>query len=159
MTAVYYPLNRSDGDLYIDKTSVFNSKQKAMKYILILILSLTTIETFCQVTSIWKGNTPGHEVQWEYASNWSNNRIPDEFTDVIIPLDITLGKNYPVIRTLNVEVNSLFIEAGAEILIDMACMASFSPSKLHSLLTLSSPRKNWRNRNSLPTQEVQLTLK
>ena len=69
----------------------------------------------------WKGNTPGHELEWQYASNWSNNRIPDEFTDVVIPYDETLGKNYPVVQTTNVEINSICIRLGAQIQIESAC--------------------------------------
>ena len=117
-----------------------------MKYILILTLSMTTIECFCQVPSIWKGNTPGHEVEWAYASNWSNNRIPDEFTDVVIPFDITLGKNYPVIRTPNVEVNSLSVIAGAQIQMDAACTiriltsnTNLSPQTLVTTKDLEQP--------------------
>jgi hypothetical protein len=93
-----------------------------MKSILILLLTLSTINGFCQITSIWKGNTPGHKMEWDFASNWSNNRIPDEFTDVMIPVDITLGNNYPVISNGSVEVNSLTVSSGAHIQVDPGCL-------------------------------------
>src|SRR5687767_4032770 len=84
-----------------------------MKPILILLLLTASLQGFAQVTSKWRGNTPGHEHDWNYASNWSNNRVPDEFTDVIIPLDIALRYSYPVIQSGYVEINSLHVWPGA----------------------------------------------
>jgi len=84
-----------------------------MKNMLILLLVMITANSFAQITSIWKGNTPGHESQWECPSNWSNNRVPDEFTDVIIQVDISNDYHYPVFNMSETEINSLRIWPGA----------------------------------------------
>lgn len=84
-----------------------------MKPILILLLITASFQASSQVTSKWRGNTPGHEHDWNYASNWSNNRVPDEFTDVIIALDIALSYSYPVIHSGSIEINSLHVWPGA----------------------------------------------
>ncbi len=84
-----------------------------MKPLLIIILTLVSIQCFSQISSKWRGNTPGHEHDWYYPSNWSNNRIPDEFTDVIIQVDISSSYRYPVIHYGDLEINSLHIWPGA----------------------------------------------
>ena len=83
-----------------------------MKPTLLILLSLIFLNCFSQVTSIWRGNTPGKEQDWNCSSNWGNNSLPDQFTDVIIPVDISITYNYPVI-TDEVEVNSLSVWPGA----------------------------------------------
>jgi hypothetical protein len=98
---------------------------------LILLLTLTSISGFCQITSVWKGKTPGHEAEWSFVSKWGNNRVPDEFTDVVIPADITLGNNYPVIRAENVEINSLCIRSGAQIRIETRELTMMSTEGSH----------------------------
>ena len=84
-----------------------------MKPVLTLLLILLTLQSFAQIISTWRGNTPGRESEWNCTSNWSNNRLPDEFTDVVIPVDISITYNYPVINTDSVEINSLSIWPGA----------------------------------------------
>ena len=83
----------------------------------ILILSFVSFKVSAQYSSTWKGMTPGHERQWSYPSNWSRNAIPDEFTDVVIPFDITGGQNYPVLKISEGTINSLYIAHGAHITI------------------------------------------
>ena len=87
-----------------------------MKPTLIIILSLIALNCFSQVTSTWRGNTPGKETVWNCPSNWSNNSLPDQFTDVVIPVDISITYNYPVIND-EVEINSLSIWPGASLAI------------------------------------------
>ena len=41
--------------------------------------------------------------------------MPDEFTDVIIPLDNSFRENYPVIRQGKSEIRSIWIHRGAKI--------------------------------------------
>lgn len=84
-----------------------------MKPILILLLITASIPVFGQISSKWRGNTPGHEHDWNYPSNWSNNHVPDEFTDVIIPLDQAMSYSYPVVNSATIEINSLHIWPGA----------------------------------------------
>jgi hypothetical protein len=78
-----------------------------------LLLTLSATWMTGQVTSIWIGDTPGHRTDWHQPYNWSNQRVPDEFTDVIIPLDETQSNNYPVYATGSAEINSLNIWPGA----------------------------------------------
>lgn len=84
-----------------------------MKTFIIILFTLTSFSAFSQVRSVWKGNTPGQETNWNTPSNWSNNHIPDEFTDVVIELDISVERNYPVLVTKRTEINSLNIWPGA----------------------------------------------
>ena len=84
-----------------------------MKTIIILLTVLISSHVSAQGISQWRGNTPGHERDWNYPSNWSENQVPDEFTDVVIPVDIMIERNYPVIRSGDVEINSLSIWPGA----------------------------------------------
>ena len=83
-----------------------------MKPMLLILLSLISLNCFSQVTSKWRGNTPGKEQDWKCPSNWSTNSLPNEFTDVVIPVDISVTYNYPVING-EVEINSLSVWPGA----------------------------------------------
>ena len=87
-----------------------------MKPTLLILLSLISLNCFSQITSTWRGNTPGKETDWNCASNWSNNFLPDEFTDVVIPVDISITYNYPVINS-EAEINSLSVWPGASLTI------------------------------------------
>ncbi len=86
-----------------------------MKTLIIAILTLTTTFITAQNTTIWVGGTPGKETKWDEAKNWSNHRVPDEFSNVII-LDVsTTTFSYPEIISGNIELNSLTIESNATI--------------------------------------------
>ncbi|GEM_PF-6521266 len=70
---------------------------------------------FCEAQKInsWKGGTPGQEANWSCAKNWSANRVPDAFQNVIIP-DVSSGSGvYPTIKDGGLEVNALILESGA----------------------------------------------
>lgn len=84
-----------------------------MKTAILILLTLFCMNSFAQVISIWRGNTPGQESKWDCPSNWSNNRLPDEFTDVIIQVDNSSRHKYPVLNTNREEINSLRIWPGA----------------------------------------------
>ena len=88
-----------------------------MKTTIIILLSLFSMNSFAQIISIWRGNTPGHESKWDCPSNWSNNRLPDEFTDVIIQVDISSTYKYPVLNSKRTEINSLRIWPGASLIL------------------------------------------
>ncbi|MBK9985349.1 MAG: hypothetical protein IPP15_23920 [Saprospiraceae bacterium] len=89
-----------------------------MKKLILFLFCLPSAISFSQKTSIWKGNSPGHPTDWHWAANWSTNALPDEFTDVIIPLDNGASINYPHIYKNDVEVNSLFMSLGANLVLD-----------------------------------------
>ncbi len=86
-----------------------------MRTLVILLMSTATMNSFSQINSIWIGNTPGHKQDWNCPSNWNNNRLPDEFTDVIIPLDDSITDNYPNFKSGRSEINSLSIWPGANL--------------------------------------------
>ncbi|MEO6131135.1 MAG: hypothetical protein ABIQ02_04760 [Saprospiraceae bacterium] len=87
-----------------------------MNAIILILLSLHSLTGF-QTLVVWKGQTPSHPHEWNCSSNWSNNLIPNEFTDVLIIPDETFSDNYPVIIT-HQEVNSLCILKGGRITIN-----------------------------------------
>src|SRR5688572_13088206 len=89
-----------------------------MKTLLILALSLVAFKGNGQILAIWKGNCPGHENRWDHPSNWSTNAVPDEFSDVIIPLDVSADAHYPVISRTTVEINSLHMWPGTVLTIN-----------------------------------------
>lgn len=88
-----------------------------MKTTILILLSLFSANGFAQIISIWRGNTPGQENRWDCPSNWSNNRLPDEFTDVIIQVDISSRFRYPVLNSKQTEINSLRIWPGASLIL------------------------------------------
>lgn len=91
-----------------------------MKSTMIILMSLLSFKSVAQIPSIWRGNTPGHETDWNYPSNWSKNDVPDEFTDVIIPLDNNPGHPYPVLTEgKTAEINSLHIWPGAYLTVEI----------------------------------------
>ena len=70
-------------------------------------------DAFAQRTIVWKGGTPGQETNWHCPQNWSSYRLPDEFSNVVIPDVSSTTQADPVIRGSRVEVNALRIESRA----------------------------------------------
>jgi hypothetical protein len=67
-----------------------------------------------QTTAIWQGGKPGRTNDWNCPANWSEGRVPDEFTQVIIPI----GANYyPVIQYAPSPIDALLMEAGTTLTI------------------------------------------
>ena len=89
-----------------------------MKTIFIALFTLISTVTIAQNTVTWKGGTPGKETSWNEARNWSNNRVPDEFSDVIIPDVSTTTFATPIISEGTVELNSILIESNALLTIE-----------------------------------------
>jgi len=89
-----------------------------MKKFILFLFGLLPLMSFSQKAAIWKGNSPGHALDWHWPANWSSNSMPDEFTDVIIPLDNSTSFNYPQIQKGDVEINSLYISPGAMLLLN-----------------------------------------
>ena len=89
-----------------------------MKTLIIALLTLTTTILTAQKTITWIGGTPGKETQWNEPRNWSNNKVPDEFSDVIIPDVSTTTFSFPIISEDIVEVNSLKIYTGASLKVE-----------------------------------------
>jgi len=89
-----------------------------MKTLLIALFTLISTITIAQNQVTWKGGTPGKETSWNEARNWSNNRVPDEFSDVIIPDVSTSTFSTPVIKEGTIELNSIMIESNAQLTIE-----------------------------------------
>lgn len=73
-----------------------------LAFLLYVVLSM-----HAQKTSIWKGGTPGRNTDWNCAANWKENRVPDEFSCVIIPDVSSSTFSYPSIENRVVEIWSL----------------------------------------------------
>lgn len=89
-----------------------------MKNILIILTMLSTTTLVAQTTATWLGGTPGRETNWEEARNWSNYRVPDEFSNVIIKHTNSGHQSQPTIRG-TVEVLSIEIQSNAALIIDV----------------------------------------
>ena len=89
-----------------------------MKTFLIIVLTFTATAINAQNTVTWIGGTPGNETTWNEARNWSNHRVPDVFSDVIIPDVSSTTFAYPVIENEWVEINSIFIYPTSRLKID-----------------------------------------
>ena len=68
-----------------------------------------------QKVATWKGGTPGRNTDWYCATNWADGRVPNEFSQVIIP-DVSASTfSYPVLGSGEVEIWSLQMLAGAQL--------------------------------------------
>jgi Tol biopolymer transport system component len=89
-----------------------------MKTLLIAILSLITTITFAQQSVTSKGGTLGNETSWNVARNWSNNKVPNEFSDVIINDVSTSTFSAPVIKEGTIELNSIRIASNGQLTVE-----------------------------------------
>ena len=85
-----------------------------MKSALTIIFALGSSLLFSQTTVYWIGGTPGHETEWNNARNWSNNEVPDVFTDVVIN-GANSGHNAQPVIDQDVEVLSIKINNGGSL--------------------------------------------
>ncbi len=67
-----------------------------------------------QNIAVWQGGKPGRTTEWNCPANWSEGRVPDEFTQVIIP---TGANYYPVIQYAPTPIDALMMEGGAKLTI------------------------------------------
>lgn len=90
-----------------------------MKNILFFLFTLTLIlvsqiSLSAQRTATWKGGTPGKSADWNCPTNWKEGRVPDEFSNVVIPDVSTSTFSYPIINN-EVEILSLICDAPARL--------------------------------------------
>ena len=85
-----------------------------MKTMLVSLLTLMCAATLFAQTE-WRGGFPGRETAWLCAHNWSDQRVPDDMDNVVIPDCSTRGNFYPVIRSKTANVQSLVIESNASL--------------------------------------------
>ncbi len=85
-----------------------------MKASTIAIALLLGFTLSAQTTATWQGGKPGRTTDWNCPANWSEGRVPDEFTQVIIPA----GRQwYPVIQGTPTPIDALLMEGGARLTI------------------------------------------
>ncbi len=61
---------------------------------------------------------------WNCPKNWSSHRVPDTFSDVIIPDVSSTSLAFPVIREGSHEINSLLLYSNATLTIEEGAMLS-----------------------------------
>jgi hypothetical protein len=72
-------------------------------------------DLFAQKMATWKGGTPGRVSDWNCPSNWKEGRVPNEFSNVLIPNVSSSTFAYPVIEKGDIEVFGLVCEPGATV--------------------------------------------
>ena len=88
-----------------------------MKTILlaISILFCLQISASAQTTATWQGGTPGKSSDWNCHTNWKEGRIPDEFSQVIIPAD---RHTYPILKDEVQPIDALMLVGGASLTLE-----------------------------------------
>lgn len=84
-------------------------------FVLFALTAFTTLTAQAQKVATWKGGTPGRPSDWNCPTNWKEGRVPDEFSQVIIPEISTSTFSYPVLDKGEVEVESLSCSPGARL--------------------------------------------
>ncbi len=83
--------------------------------VLFFTLFFMTITGSAQQLVTWVGGTPGKTTNWHEARNWSNNKVPDQFTHVLIP-DVSFSSfAEPVINSGIAEVASITLVSNAQL--------------------------------------------
>jgi hypothetical protein len=118
-------------------------------FFLLFALSLIAATSLnAQLRNEWVGGTPGRPIDWNVASNWSLQRVPDEFHDVVIPNTSSTTFSWPVIDEL-VEIRSLRIESGAKLVI-------LETGYLHIDADVSLMKEALVNRGEIENRSMQL---
>lgn len=93
---------------------MINNMKNFFFFAAIILISQTTL--LAQKSTTWKGGTPGRSSDWNCASNWSDGRVPNEFSDVIIPN--IASEIYPVIKNNAEDINALSLMSNTKIYIE-----------------------------------------
>jgi hypothetical protein len=82
----------------------------------VITLMFGSSATLCaQKITTWKGGTPGRPNEWNCPSNWKEGRVPNEFSQVLIPDVSSSTFHNPVLNEGEVEIWSLQILSGASL--------------------------------------------
>ena len=87
------------------------------KYALSAAFALFCTSIIAQNTVTWVGGTPGKETKWEEPKNWDTNRVPDDFSNVVIPDVSSTTFALPVISEGTVEVNAIQIHTQSKVIV------------------------------------------
>lgn len=86
-----------------------------MKNLILTFACCTMLQILAaQTTATWIGGTPGRPTEWNCATNWKENNIPDELSQVIIPAD---RQYYPILQRDAIEIDALLVTGGAKMTI------------------------------------------
>jgi hypothetical protein len=96
---------------------------------IIALFSLISLSAEAQKIATWKGGTPGKSTDWNCPTNWKEGRVPNEFSNVVIPNISTSTFSYPVIDRGEIEVQSLFCASSARLTVkNKASLVVLEPS-------------------------------
>ena len=87
-------------------------------FISMVLISIFSNDSHAQIQASWIGGYPSRPRDWNCSANWSNNKVPNEFTDVHISNVEAYRFQYPVEINSNVVVHSLSLNQGAYICIE-----------------------------------------
>jgi hypothetical protein len=93
---------------------MINNMKNFFFFAAIILFSQTVL--LAQKSTTWKGGTPGKPNDWNCASNWSDGRVPNEFSDVTIPN--LSSETYPVIKKNVEEINALFLMSATSLRVE-----------------------------------------
>jgi hypothetical protein len=93
---------------------MINNMKNFFFFAAIILFSQTVL--LAQKSTTWKGGTPGKPNDWNCASNWSDGRVPNEFSDVTIPN--LSSESYPVIKKNVEEINALFLMSATSLRVE-----------------------------------------
>jgi hypothetical protein len=100
---------------YQRKQPITTQTVRTMKNALVFTALLFSLSLHAQKIATWKGGAPGHTTDWNYPANWEENRVPNEFSQVIIPDVSSSTFSNPVLDGEAVEIWSLQIFSGASL--------------------------------------------
>lgn len=88
-----------------------------MKNLFIIIIAYTAfnLSSEAQISVYWIGGKAGRPTDWNCAANWSNNKVPNEFTDVFIMYKESNKDCFPEIIKGNFKIHSLSFETGTHL--------------------------------------------
>lgn len=76
----------------------------------LMLLCSFSVSLSAQKTATWKGGKPGRTTDWTCDANWKEGKMPNEFSQVIIPSDVAF---YPVITDEVPTIDALLLEGAA----------------------------------------------
>jgi len=105
-----------------------------MRTLLLIIMTFSATIIMGQKSVEWIGGTPGKETCWNEPRNWSDHKVPNEFSNVFIGKTSASVVHFPVISEGLIELNSinlsnqatLKLDASAELIIYDSATGIFS---------------------------------
>lgn len=88
-----------------------------MKNLIIIVIAYVAFNLSgeAQISAYWVGGKAGRTKDWNCAANWSNNKVPNEFTDVFILNKESNSNCFPEIIKGKFTIHSLNFEKGTHL--------------------------------------------